>query len=655
MSRLTTSSTLLVLLVAASAGGAPCPSAGGAVQAIVVPPAGAALSEMLLSGELRTPSCDDAGELATTYLLEVECDGVAACAFSLDGLAPGDWLHSIQVTGGASAGQAQARRGLAMDRSGGIHEVRWPLFRTVVSVTNLDDSLGCDGCLRQALEQAELAAGPTLIQFAGLMSGSIQLSEVLPPITAADLTIDGIDSEGRLHRRTIDANGMSHAVLRLRSSGNHIIGLRLVNSGGNSDVLIVDGEAANDNRIESVQIVGRAQELCQLRGQLGCRVDRRCIIANRQAPLGNCGDDGIAVRDNAGIAGANALVDVDVTGAFDKGIKISEGGVAWIERSRIYGNADGGIQATLGGTLTAVENRAEDNRGTTSANGLAANGPPVGGEQPSIVVSRGNLILRNELRGVSVRSLSQATLRDDFVCGNGANDLGTGFGLAVLDAAGLSSFANVRGVALVNNILGGVATVGNSIVHLGDERSPGFNAFAFNGFPGAGRTDLQNLSSQPVAAIGNHWDLCGPGYRCSEIAVQMGAIEAPLAPVDLAPARPTALLRAPIIDEIRPNFAAAGDLVWIYGREFDAIGGAAEQRDCAGVGRPCHPSDANCVFVGREPAEVIAATPTVLVIRAPFTCVEPVQLAARTRRSRGFGKTTFCTVKSANAAAANAR
>jgi len=31
------------------------------------------------------------------------------------------------------------------------------------------------------------------------------------------------------------------------------------------------------------------------------------------------------------------------------------------------------------------------------------------------------------------------------------------------------------------------------------------------------------------------------------------------------------------------------------------------------------------------------------VIRAPFTCVEPVTVAARTRLSRGFGRATFCT------------
>jgi hypothetical protein len=47
------------------------------------------------------------------------------------------------------------------------------------------------------------------------------------------------------------------------------------------------------------------------------------------------------------------------------------------------------------------------------------------------------------------------------------------------------------------------------------------------------------------------------------------------------------------------------------------------------------------VFIGRDAAEIVAATPTLLVIRAPFTCVAPVKLTARTRRSRGFARTTF--------------
>jgi hypothetical protein len=579
------------------------------------------------------------------YEGDVECTGAGACAATVDGLAPGLWVHRIAVTTGDGAGQSQARRALVMDRTAGVHTLDWPLFRSVFTVGSTEDEIGCEGCLRQALEVAASADKPMLIQFAPAATGPIVLLDALPELAGTAVTIDGMDDEGIPHRRTIDANGMSRAALRIRGNGHHIVGMRLANSGGDTDVLLIEGDDANDNRIESVQIAGRATEYCRRRGQGGCVLNRRCVIPHALAPRGECGDDGIAVRDNAGARGENVLIDVDVSGAFDKGIKVSEGGVARIERSRVHANVDGGIQATLGGALTAVENHSESNGGTTTANGMAANGPRIDGGDPAILTTRGNVVRGNELRGLSVRSLSVATLRDDYVCGNGSSDGGTGFGLAVLDAAGRSSTANVRGVAFVHNIGGGVVSDGGSIVDLGDAASPGRNAFAFNGPTAPPPSEVRNRSVQAVHAIGNHWHGCGPGYDCNEDAVVSTAVDAPLAGVDLAPARPTAMRDAPTIYEMRPTFARAGDLVWIYGSDFDAIGAAAQQNGCDGPGRPCRASDPNCVFIGQAAAEVVATTPTLLVIRAPFTCVAPVKLAARTRRSRGFTRTRFCTLE----------
>ena len=637
---------LLCAFVAATAKGTPCPPEGGTVVITVSPPNGLEWSRFVLSGELREASCDDQVALSESYSLQAECADGTECSFAVEGLAPGEWIHRIAVTEGTSEGQRQARRRLVLDRSAGIHEVAWRLFRTVLTVDNTDDDLACEGCLRQALVIAEVAQAPILIQFAESAVGDIVLFDVLPELGRDSVTIDGLDFDGSPNRRTIEVNALPRAALRIRSSGNHVIGLRMSNSGGNSDLLLIEGDAANENIIESLQIVGRSLEFCQVRGEIGCVIDGECLTADRLTPRGHCGDDGIAVRDNAGANGVNILRDVDVTGAFDKGIKVSEGAVAIIEHSRVHGNTDGGIQATLGGTLSAVENVSERNRGTASANGIAANGPRVGGSNPATLVTRGNLVRDNSLRGISVRSLSHAMLRDDFVCGNGTAPRATGFGLAVIDAAGFSALADVRGVAFVHNERGGVATDGNSVARLGNDVTPGLNAFAFNGIAFATPSEVRNLSAQPLQAIGNHWDHCGPGYRCNEIAVHIGAIDDTSARVDISPARPTTPMRAPTITEIRPTFARAGELVWVYGTNFDAIGAAAQHPGCYGAGRPCRLSDPNCVLLGRTPAEIVAATPTLLVIRAPLTCVEPVQLAARTRRSRGFARTTFCTVES---------
>jgi hypothetical protein len=641
-----TSALVVSLLLAGKVAAAPCPAAGGTVTIQLLPPFGAAPSTVDLTGELVEQSCEDDGTLAVTYDLPVDC-AESPCRFTAQGLAPGLWVHRISVGGGESAGQRQARRGLVLDASAGAQTVLWNLFRTVATVVDMGDSLECEGCLRRALELSGEADKPMLIAFDTPLAGDVVLSDQLPELGASQVTLDALDFDGLPHRRGIDVNGLPRAALRITGGSNRVIGLRLANAGGDADVLLIDGTAANGNRVESTQIVGRTLEVCEDRGQIGCVIDGQCSVPTRFAANGDCGDDGIAVRDDAGRLGANHFVDVDVTGAYDKGVKISDGAVAVLERSRVHGNSDGGIQTTLGGTLTALENVSEANRGTRGANGLAANGPRLDGSDPASLTTRGNLLRHNALRGLSVRSLSHAVLRDDFVCGNGTEGTEAGFGLALLDAAGFSASASVRGIALVHNLAGGLSTMETSTADLGTADSPGRNALAFNGIGSnlSGPKQLRNQTALPLTAVGNHWESCGPTYDCAEIAVLIGSVYSPDATVDVAPARPNAQREAPIIHEIRPTFARAGELVWIYGEGFDAVGGAAQDAECDGAGRPCRASDPNCVFIDRQGAEIVAATPTLLVIRAPFTCVEPVKLIARTRHSRGYARTRWCTIE----------
>ncbi len=626
--------------------GAACPTTGGSVVTRLDLPAESAGVAAELSGTLVVPSCELDDSLARDYTAGISCTTASACALSHTGLAPGIWVHRIEVTSGEAQGQIQTRRSLIMAASAGDQVQTWQLFRQVLTVETTDDGADCRGCLRQALRDAATATKPALIVFAPSVLGTIVLDDALPELSSDRITIDALDSDGLPHQRTIDANGLSRAALRITGADNHVLGLRLTNVGGNSDLLLIDGPRANRNRIESVQVVGRGLDICERLDETGCVVARQCIVPNRIVPRGDCGDDGIAIRDSAGATGANILSDVDVSGAFDKGIKISEGGVAVVEDSWIHGNADGGIQATLEGNLTARRNRSEGNRGTAGANGIAVNGARIGGVTPSLLVTRGNIVRNNALRGISVRSLSRAVIRDDFVCGNGSVGNDVGFGIALLDAAGLSAFADVSGAALVKNVDGGVLAMGNSIGIFGGD-SPGRNAFALNGEATglSNPTNFRNLSTQTMAAVGNHWQGCGRTYRCDAAAVLREDVYSPTAAVLTMPALPNAIRRAPTITEIYPKRATRGDLVWIHGSDFDAVGAAAEDTGCNGPGRPCSPADANCVIIDRQPAEIVAATPTTLVIRAPFTCVEPVKLIARTRRSRGYARATFCTTE----------
>jgi hypothetical protein len=92
--------------------------------------------------------------------------------------------------------------------------------------------------------------------------------------------------------------------------------------------------------------------------------------------------------------------------------------------------------------------------------------------------------------------------------------------------------------------------------------------------------------------------------------------------------------------------ATDGELIRIYGREFDAIQGNAPNGDCDTIGEAnsCRPPYGNCVLIGGRAADVVAVTPTMLVARAPFTCVEPVTITIHNGRTRGMARHEFCLV-----------
>jgi hypothetical protein len=630
--------------LAGAARAASCPDAGASVRVVLTPVVGAPPATAIVFGILAAASCAGGDDLATTYNETLTCapETPDSCRATFDGLRPGTWIHRVVLTAGEPVGQFQARRGLLLDGSAGSHRVDWPLYRSVHTVATLDDGASCTDCFRAALAAADSGLKPALVQFAADLGGAIRLQTGLPPLVGGQVTIDGFDRDGAAFSRTVDGNGLDVGALRIQSASNAVLGLRVANVGGDSDVMVLQGSDAVDNVIDSVHVVGRAVTVCGSTGQ-GCIIDGDCRVPTPQSPQGVCGNDGIAVRALAGAAGPNHIRRSTITGARDKGIKVSELAVAVVEDSIVLGNADGGLQATLSGHLTAHRNLVIRNRGTTSANGLAANGATSGSSVPARLETRGNLSMDNALRGISVRSLSVAGLRDDFVCGNSV-------GVALLDAAGLSPVVGAHGLAIVRNANSGIVVDGGSRATFGDLNERGLNAVAFNGAPRRPTPmNFRNQTDFPVAAIGNFWERCGAQIPCDVLAVQTGDIFAAnrSAPVSIVPAQPSRRRAAPRITAIDPPFAAAGDMVRIFGSGFDAIEGSADS--CAAVAdvNTCHPLRGNCVLIDRQPAEVIAVTPTMVVVRAPFTCVEPVTVATRTRWSHGFGRAEFCVVPDA--------
>lgn len=610
--------------------------------------AGTAAAMAVLSGSLAEASCDAPAALATTYEVMLPCDPAApdTCAAEVAGLRPGRWVHRLVITVGETVSRQQARQALVLDASAGAQQVSWPAYRSVHTVRSLADTLDCTDCLRAVLATADVAEKPALVQFDPGATGTITLVAPLPAMAGGNVTIDGLDADGQAHTRTIDAAGLNAAALRITSADNVLSGLHIANSGGDSDTVLIEGPEANGNRLDQVAVTGRALVPCQVGDAIGCVLDGMCAVPSPAAPRGVCGDDGIAVRDFAGAAAPNVVHAAEVRGAHDKGIKASEGGVVRVERSLVTGNADGGIQATLSGHVTALENEVRANRGTPTANGIAANGARGGSLDAAMLTTRGNLLVANALRGLSVRSLSIATLRDDFACGNGSAGRDDGFGLAVFDAAAQAAWVDVRGLAAVHNLGGGVVVGDTSAGLFGSSETYGSNAFAFNGAPDPlFPANFRNQSSHALSAVGNQWEHCGDRIPCDVARVRARDVyRATLdATVAVEPATATPHREAPRITAIVPSFATAGELVRIYGSGFDAIEGAGSDCEDVAAANGCRPVRGNCVFIDRQPAEVVAVTPTMLVVRAPFTCVSPVPVAARTRRSRGFGRAQFCT------------
>ncbi len=652
LARPVTCATLALVATLANGQSVPCPPAGATLEVELVSSQGASPVSAHVFGALAAPSCDDAeGRLKTWYAEHLDCDSSLpdTCRTDLVALRPGQWTHRVFVTEGGAAGQLQARERLLLDASAGQHVMAWPLYNSVITVTSLADGEGCAGCMREAIALAEGASRPLLIQFAPAVAGPIVLAAPLPPLATGDITIDALDFDGQPHARTVDGNGLDAAALKVTSANNTIYGLRVTNVGGNSDAVLIAGPEANHNVLESMLVVGRGLEICG-DGPLGCVIDGVCQVPDGDTPQGVCGDDGVAVRDYAGTGGVNLIRNAEVIGAFDKAVKVSGGAVARVERSVIHENADGGLQATLSGRLSAIENLIERNRGTNSANGLAANGTMSDRRRPARLDTRGNISRENSLRGISVRGLSTAVLQDDYICGNGTAERDRGFGLAVLDAGGEHAYARVSGVAAVHNIVGGIVVSDFSRGAFGARYRPGNNAFAFNGSTGLQvPTNFHVLTPHAVPAIGNQWEGCGGGWHCDEQAVRVldifvadegGA-------VNITPAQSAQQQRAPSITAIEPSFAAAGELVRIYGSGFDAINGNGPGASCETIAdvNTCAPLRGNCVLIDRRPAEVIAVTPTMLAVRVPFTCVAPVSVAVRSRWGRGFGRASFCVVE----------
>ncbi len=564
-------------------------------------------SQAVVRGELLYPSCATAdGRLLTAYAAPLT--GGTPARF--EQLAPGIWVHHVEVTQPAN-GQMQHQRSLVVAASW-PNRVRWRVFRTVLVVAEAGDAPNGSATLRRALEEANRTLGPTLIRFddnafpAG-QPGIVTLRRALPALTASDVTIDGRDELGVPGMRVIDAAGGAFPALAIRGARNRIVGLALRNAGGTDrDVLSTAGPAARGNVVEQ------------------CRIE------------GSASADGVGIDDGAGTdfaAGANVLRDSIILGASDKGIKVTGGAHARVEGNWVLHNANGGVQATLGGKVYARDNLIERNEGATAQNGFAVNGAhPNRPEDPALLFAEGNLVRANAGAGLLVRAYSGVFARSNVFTTN-ARD---GARMQPVDGARAPALRADGNSFVCNGAAGLVVEAGVLYADLGDGTfgSFGANAFALNAIP-ALRRNLVFLGHDWLFARGNVWEQCGAASNCDLAAVRARDLGGNAERVHLEPVRSDAPSHVLLVDEVRPKLAHAGTLLRIAGSGWQSLPLASCQNSL-----PCQDETLPCVLVDGVPAPIEAATPTMLFVRMPFTCFAPVPLEVRT--ATGTAQIEYC-------------
>jgi hypothetical protein len=314
------------------------------------------------------------------------------------------------------------------------------------------------------------------------------------------------------------------------------------------------------------------------------------------------------------------------------------------------------------------------------------------------LITAGNVLRGGVLEGMYFQGRSEGTIADDYICGVD-NSAGGGIGVLVKlitpappapclseddcendgiclqgqcvdDTAGAPS-VSVHGVTTAYNGDSGVRLNGYRTADFGTGGTDGagHNAFTDNGFTLNGTSRLKRNfvnalvdSTAVVSAEGNQWQHCYPSSgavpdSCSmtSIANDTNNTSAAAEPdrVDTADPQPHASTAAVEINSVAPLRVVEGGIVHINGRGFDAVSGHAGRRDCAALkeGNGCDPLRGTCVeFLtnGRwtAAADVLAVTPTHLVVRSPMTCTTPTVLRVRRRVLSGGDVTSepvpFC-------------
>src|SRR5262249_8885788 len=215
--------------------------------------------------------------------------------------------------------------------------------------------------------------------------------------TASGLVLDALDSNAEPGGVVLSqADPGNDDLIRISGHGNVIRGIDLSgnqNATLQADVITFD-DAAAGNRVEDVLVEGAGH------------------------------GDGVSAQCNSH---DNLVRRASVRQANDKGVKVTDGAQLLVADSCISGNANGGIQATRGGGVTAWRNLVQLNLPGADADDAAQNGiwargwplfGPTGIKSPSRVRTDANIVRFNGAQGLVATDDAVARFQNDYVAHN---------------------------------------------------------------------------------------------------------------------------------------------------------------------------------------------------------------------------------------------
>mgnify|MGYP001264823600 CR=1 FL=1 len=630
---------------------------------------------LIVSGELRDAAATCSGSAAVTYARTLTCSGagLARCGEIAD-LLPGTWVHRLALTAGGSDPQEQAQRTVLVAEA--WNALVWTAYpRTFVVSEANEASLRAQ--LDAATSYTDANPGPALVTFARAVFPGVQAPQTIDlargtctpdPLrhaalcfTGSRVVVDALDAQAEYGGVVWSVGTSPLALLRLYGSDNVFRGLVLAGSREPApltqmDTVAIVGPAAVRNRLEQSRIGGPTM------------------------------GDAVSVEGGAGASAedANVIEGCELSGAKDKGLKVTTGAHAVLSRTCVHDNLGGGVQATLGGHATAIENVVQHNVPGAAGNGLGAIGNEAG--EASTLATDGNVVRFAGGRGLSVVDNAQGSFRNDYVADN--QFAGVTVETSAVGLSAVPPLASFRGVALVCNrnagvsgscppVSGGEGTpCGTDLdccgspdgccvaepdcaaplrcgllsfprgfgaadvqaagrpapdVSYGDAVEPGRNAFAWNRSAPLGANLYVGVPLAAVPAAGNQWEHCGTGAACDTAAVLAEDVRlADGAVVDLGMTS-GARAEAPVLTRVSPGRPRRGDLVRAFGEGLNAIEGTACSPDTA----PADPCSVENLAVQHQNqmtnanrVRIVASDGTILETIYP-DAVTPTMLAFR--------------------------